>query len=143
MKLQEGFTLIELMMVIAIVGILTLVALPAYQDYVIRGKLIEATSTLSDARIKMEQYFQDRRTYDPEGDGTTCPPAIPASTANFEYSCSGLSAGGYTIIATGIDGLSVFTYTINEANTRRTTGLKADWGTAPKECWIMKKGDGC
>jgi type IV pilus assembly protein PilE len=143
MKLQEGFTLIELMMVIAIVGILTLVALPAYQDYVIRGKLIEATSTLSDARIKMEQSFQDRRTYDPEDDGTTCPAGIPDSTANFTYTCSGLSTTDYLVTATGRNGLSAFVYTIDEANTRRTTGLKAGWGTVPKECWITRKGDVC
>lgn len=144
MKLQKGFTLMELMIVVAIVAMLASLAMPAYNDYVIRGKLVEATSTLSDARIKMEQYFQDHRTYNPAGDGTTCPPAIPDSTANFKYSCSGLSAGGYTITATGINSsLSVFSYTINEANTRRTTGLKADWGTAPMECWIIKKGDAC
>jgi type IV pilus assembly protein PilE len=141
MKLQKGFTLIELMVAVVIVAILASLALPAYNDYVIRGKLVEATSALSDGRIKMEQYFQDHLTYD-TGDGTTCPASIPASSANFSYDCSGLSNAGYLITATGIGSLSDFSYTINQANTKATTGLKAGWGT-PGSCWITKKGDAC
>jgi len=50
-KLQQGFTLIELMIVIAIIGILAAVALPAYQDYTIRAKVTEGLSLASDAKI--------------------------------------------------------------------------------------------
>lgn len=143
MKTQKGFTLIELIIVVAIIGILASVAMPAYNDYIIRGKLTEATSGLSDARVKMEQSFQDNRTYNNAGDGTTCPAGIPASSTNFTYSCSGLSATAYTITATGRNNLSAFSYTINQANAKQTTGLKSGWGSTPVGCWITKSGDRC
>ena len=63
MKKNEGFTLLELLVVVAVIGILAAVSMPYYNDYTIRGKIAEATSALSDGRIKMEQFFQDNRTY--------------------------------------------------------------------------------
>ena len=54
---QKGFTLIELMIVIAIVGILAAVALPAYQDYTIRAKLSEPMAVLSEAKTSMSEYY--------------------------------------------------------------------------------------
>jgi type IV pilus assembly protein PilA len=57
MNNQKGFTLIELMIVIAIVGILAAVALPAYQDYTIRAKLAEPMAVLSEAKTSMSEYF--------------------------------------------------------------------------------------
>lgn len=112
MKMQRGFTLIELMVVVAVVGILASVAIPAYNDYVTRGKLVEGTSTLADGRVKMEQFFQDNRTYV----GGTC----PAATTNFTYTCSCLLATAYLITATGVGNLSDFSYTINQANAKQT-----------------------
>jgi len=60
---QQGFTLLELLVVLAIIGILSAIAIPAYRDYVIRGKIMEATSNLGDMRIKLEQFYQDNRTF--------------------------------------------------------------------------------
>ncbi len=54
---QKGFTLIELMIVIAIVGILAAVALPAYQDYTIRAKMSEALATIGEAKTSVSEYF--------------------------------------------------------------------------------------
>lgn len=142
MRQQTGFTLVELMVVVVVIGILASVGLPAYQDYVVRGKLTEATSNLANARVKMEQYFQDNRTYD-AGGGTTCPPAIPASSDHFNYTCSGLTASAYTITATGKTNLTDFSYTIDETNTKRTTSLRSGWGTTPANCWITSKGGSC
>jgi type IV pilus assembly protein PilE len=56
---QRGFTLIEVMIVVAIVAILSSVAYPAYTDYVRRGQLQEAFTNLANYRIQMEQYYQD------------------------------------------------------------------------------------
>ncbi len=140
MKPPKGFTLIELMIVVAIIGILSVIAVPAYNDYVIRSKLVEATSTLSDGRVKMEQYFQDNRTYD-TGTGA-CPASIPASTANFTYACTNLSASTYRIKATSITNFgysSPFIYKIDETNTKISD---TPWGNSIT-CWVIKKGGGC
>ncbi len=54
---QKGFTLIELMIVIAIVGILAAVALPAYQDYTIRAKMSEGLATMGEGKTSVSEYF--------------------------------------------------------------------------------------
>ena len=56
-KKQQGFTLIELMIVIAIVGILAAVALPAYQDYTVRAKVSEALAILGEAKTSVGEYY--------------------------------------------------------------------------------------
>jgi type IV pilus assembly protein PilA len=55
-KAQKGFTLIELMIVIAIVGILAAIALPAYQDYIVRAKMSEAVAALAEAKTTVTEY---------------------------------------------------------------------------------------
>ena len=67
MQRYKGFTLIEVMIVVAIIAILATVALPAYTDYVRRGKIAEGTSALLAMKTKMEQYFADNRSYTTPG----------------------------------------------------------------------------
>jgi type IV pilus assembly protein PilA len=55
-KAQQGFTLIELMIVIAIVGILAAIALPAYQDYIVRSKMSEPLAALAEAKTTIAEY---------------------------------------------------------------------------------------
>ena len=59
MPADRGFTLIELMITVAIIAILAAVALPAYSTYVTRARITDAVKGLSEMRLKMEQYFQD------------------------------------------------------------------------------------
>jgi type IV pilus assembly protein PilE len=136
----KGFTLIELMVTVVIVAILAAVALPAYSDYVKRGKIPEATNSLASMRIQLEQYYQDNRNY-----GTAvCGVANPANTSNFQFACAlGGTGQSYVVTATGIGGMASFKYTINEAGLRQTTGLPSGWGTTPINCWATKKGGGC
>ena len=56
-KKQQGFTLIELMIVIAIVGILAAIALPAYQDYTVRAKVSEGLVALAEAKTTIAEYY--------------------------------------------------------------------------------------
>jgi type IV pilus assembly protein PilA len=59
-KIQQGFTLIELMIVVAIIGILAAIAIPAYQDYTIRAQVSEGLSLSSGAKVAVTEYWQDR-----------------------------------------------------------------------------------
>lgn len=86
----RGFSLIELMIVVAVVAILSAVAIPSYRDYTIRAQLIEANA-LSDTRVRMEQFYADNRTY---GAGA-CGVAIPV-LERFTLACATTAAGqGY------------------------------------------------
>lgn len=125
-----GFTLIEVMIAVAIVAILAAVALPAYQDYVRRGNIPEAAAALGQGRIAMEQWFQDNRTYE----GATC----PGNGKHFGLACA-TTATTFTITATGAGSMAGFSYTIDQNNGRTSS---TPWGNGAT-CWIARKGDAC
>lgn len=147
MRKHAGFTLLELMVVIVIVAILAAIGYPSYTDYIRRGKIVEAISTLADTRTKMEQFFLDNRTYlGANAANMPCDPAVlNAGKKQFNYTCTNLGIGTYTMTAAGVgtEGMGAFTYTITEQNVRSSTvtGLSGWSGSAT--CWVTKKGGVC
>lgn len=142
---QKGFTLLELLIVLGIIGILSAIAIPAYRDYIIRGKITEATSNLSDMRIKLEQFYQDNRTYVGACVGGTIAPLPTGSNARaFTYSCPTLTTTTFTVRALGnaSEGMSGFNYTINQNNAKSTASVATGW-TLTAGCWVTKKDGAC
>jgi len=137
---SAGFTLIELMITVAIIGILAAVAVPAYSDYVTRGRIPDATSNLATLRVQMEQFYQDTHSY------ANAPPcaAVDSSTSKyFNFDC--LVAGttiAYTLRATGKSSMAGFVYTVDQSNNKATTSVPANWATN-NTCWVTKKGGVC
>lgn len=143
MKTQRGFTLIELMIVVVVVGILAAIAVPSYTEYVTRGRIPDATSNLATKRVKLEQFFQDNRTYV----GATDCASDTTSSSYFNFSCSVQTAAAYTLQAVGKSAMTGFTFAVDQSNTRSTTigtGAPSGWTAAsPNTCWVTKKGGVC
>jgi type IV pilus assembly protein PilE len=139
----DGFTLLEVMIVVAIVGILAAIALPNYADYIKRGKIIEATTRLSEARTKLEQFYLDNRTY--AGGCAEPPQALGDLGGHSAFSLACVSAATtYTVTATGVpaQGMDVaFVYTIDQTNAKNSTG-PAGWA-AGAGCWATRKDGSC
>jgi type IV pilus assembly protein PilE len=136
----NGFTLIEALIVMTVLAILAAIAVPSYSRYVTRGNLVEATNALSEYRVRMEQFYQDNRTY--QNAGGNCGAAVPANLENFAVACV-IAAGGqaYTATATGAGNTNGFVYTINQANVRATTALPVHWATLPADAatrWVTR-----
>ncbi len=142
---QQGFTLIELMIAIAIVAIIAAVAIPQYTDYVRRGTVVDAQTSLAALRADLERYYQDNRTYQSTGTFTS-PCSTIQNPAKWTITCPTLTAVAYTVTATGISGTNAygFTYTITQADVRATTAVPSGigWATCATK-WMSKKGDVC
>ncbi|MBV8123902.1 MAG: prepilin-type N-terminal cleavage/methylation domain-containing protein [Burkholderiaceae bacterium] len=143
MKTSRGFTLIELMIVVAIVAILARVALPAYTSYVVRSKLPDAFSGMTSYSAALQQFFQDNRAYT----NATSNGCLTSSTTYFTYACT-LTATTFVITATstaasGI-GSPAMVYTLDQSGNRQTTQVPTGWSQpSPNNCWVRNQSGAC
>jgi type IV pilus assembly protein PilE len=129
---RHGFTLVELLVTMAIVGIVTTIALPSYRSYVDRSRIPVGLDALAGFSARMEQLYQDNGNYGATGCGVTVPTA-----ANYTVSCT-LGGAGQTYVASAVGNgpLAGYTYTIDSSGNRATTANPH--GVPSSACWSIK-----
>lgn len=142
--LHAGFTLIEMMITVAIIGIIAAVAYPQYTSYVQRSRIAEATGTLSTTRVRLEQFYQDNRNYG--STASACGVAMPTGDF-FDYACTwgaGGTAQSFLLSATGKASANMggFSFTVDHSNLQRTTAFPEASGL-PVNCWLRRQGQTC
>ena len=142
-NVQKGFTLIELMIVVAIIGILAAVAIPAYQDYIARAQVSEAVTLLGGAKTPLAEYYADNGSFP-----SNLASVVPITSGNYTGSLAlqNLTGGTVSVVATmaasgvnaSIQSTTVEMYTTNGGNTWEcragTTGTAMDLRYLPGAC---------
>src|SRR5690242_10879276 len=124
-KLQQGFTLIELMIVIAILGILMAIAIPAYQDYAVRAKAAEGINLAGAAKLATAETYSSTGTFP----ATNASAGLPAATA---------ISGKYVTSVTTANGLITILYSSNELKLANKNLVLSASTTAGAVVWKCK-----
>ena len=125
-RIQQGFTLIELMIVVAIIGILAAIALPAYQDYTTRAKITEVNLQIGACKNAVSEFIQTNTAFPASAAAAGCDGAVTT-----KYMAAGLTVTGAGVITSGAiqgtgsgaDGATIVLQPT--ANAARTTALAA------------------
>jgi type IV pilus assembly protein PilE len=134
-----GFSLIELMIVVAIIGILAAIAYPGYDEYVRKSRRAECAAVLTGVANAMERRFSTSSTYDgawPAAEPTQCPRDGGAASYNLAFAAGEPTATSFAIEATPAGpqtGDKCGTLTLDNTGLKGLTGAKA--GMTVRECW--------
>jgi len=123
---QSGFTLVELMIVVVIIGILAMVAIPAYNDSVAKGRRADAKSTLTAMAAKQEQYYMDNKTYTADLTNIGYDAATNVNSIDDFYTVAAVAtATSFTLTATPVNSdPDCGNFTITEKGTQGVSGTK-------------------
>ncbi len=132
MSKQKGFTLIELMVAVAVVGILAAIALPSYQRYVFRSKIPAGLDALAAYQARMEQGYQDTGNYGVNACSSTIP-----TISSYTLGCVTSNAGqSFTATLTGTGSMAGLSYSVDQDGTRKT--LTHPYGVPTQSCWTLR-----
>ncbi|MGE0315798.1 MAG: type IV pilin protein [Lautropia sp.] len=140
-RATSGFTLLELMIALVVISVLAAIAIPAYGDYLLRGRLAGGTALLKSTRQQLEQRYSDNRSYADAGGACAIAPFLDTDST-FGFACTVSAAGQqFVLTATGTGPTTGFTYSIDEAGVERTLAVRSGWTGAslPVNRFIVRK----
>ena len=127
-RIQQGFTLIELMIVVAIIGILAAVALPAYQDYTVRAKMSEVILAMSACRTSITEVYQSGGT-PPDANSWGCEGAQSKYVNALNTDANGVVTATVQNISTEVNGTKVTLLPLAQPNVPASTGVGGNMGS--------------